>query len=134
MVCPECSDREFGPWVGGHALAGAGRAQGGPSPRSGPLARGQVTERTLYVNARAVPCVTARRLVSRFPNSGKQRSMDERDREVAALGRIRSRFAAAAASGNERAKAIVATTNMIEMRRGPGRGKYAGAGRRPPAQ
>jgi hypothetical protein len=108
-------------------------ARGSESPKWS-AGEGQVTERTLYVNARAVPCVTARRLVSRFPNSGKQRSMDERDREVAALGRIRSRFAAAAASGNERAKAIVATTNMIEMRRGPGRGKYAGAGRRPPAQ
>jgi hypothetical protein len=61
--------------------------------------------------------------------------MDERDREVAALERVRSRFAAAAASCNERAKAIVAaTTNMIEMRRGRGRGKYAGTGRRPPAQ
>jgi hypothetical protein len=61
--------------------------------------------------------------------------VDERGRELAVLERMRSRFAAAAASCNKFAKAVVsATTEMIEIRRGRGRGKYTGAGRRPPAE
>jgi hypothetical protein len=61
--------------------------------------------------------------------------MDERDREVAVLERIRSRFAATAASCNERAKAIVAaTTAMIAERRGRRRERADGDGRRPSGQ
>jgi hypothetical protein len=61
--------------------------------------------------------------------------VDERGRELAVLERIRSRFAAAAASCNKFAKAVVsATTEMIEIRRGRDRGTYSGARRRPPAQ
>jgi hypothetical protein len=61
--------------------------------------------------------------------------MDERGREVAVLERIRSKFAAAD-SCNKFAKAVVAATSeLIEARRGRGRGQYAGGDcRRPPAQ
>jgi hypothetical protein len=62
--------------------------------------------------------------------------MDERAREVADLERIRSKFTAAAASCNKFAKAVVAATSeLIEARRGRGRGKYSGGDDwRPPAQ